>query len=82
MPTQSQILAHKTTLRIPWLYSEQKNIAAINCSPKSFIDDRYFKDYMSEGMSGDSCKNYPVNIFSLRIAWLIKNKNGDGQKFM
>lgn len=67
-------MLNKQTLKIETMFN--KNIASINRSASSYVDEAYFKTQVGEDRNNKNYKNFPVRVDALRIDWIINTDEG------
>ena len=71
-------MLNKQTLKVEDQHSEK--IVSVMESGTSYVDNAYYKESMGEDRTSEEYKNYPVNVYALKLDWIIND--GDGLKFL
>lgn len=82
LPLQNAIMEDKTILRVPSIYSLQKKIVKISSSSGLFLDDEYYQAAMGEDKRNKLSKSYPVDVYAIKINWLLKDQDDCGRDFL
>ena len=85
---KSVTMREKMIFRINYSYNDV--LADINYSSSLYLDDNYFKTMMSDltgrddekGRSLYNAKSIPVDIYALRINWILEDDNNNGLQFL
>jgi len=71
-------MLNKQTLKVDDQHSDK--IVSVMESGTSYVDNAYYKQAMSEDRNSEEYKNYPVNVYALKLDWIIND--ADGLKFL
>ena len=71
-------MLNKQTLKVEDQHSEK--IVSVMESGTSYVDNAYYRGSMGEDRNNEEYKNYPVNVYALKLDWIIND--GDGLRFL
>jgi hypothetical protein len=52
------------------------SIIAIDSSPCLYVDNLFYREVFKEDVKNQDYKAYPVNIFALKIDWIVSTPAG------
>ena len=71
-------MLNKQTLKLENKFSE--NLVSIKESRTAYIDDAYYSQVIREDKAKAKYKNYPVQVFALKIGWILQNEEEDEEQ--
>lgn len=74
LPVQTQQMLDKNILRIKAPLND--SIIAIDSSPTLYVDDIFYKEVFGEDKKNQNYKAYPVEIYALKIDWIVSTPAG------